>query len=565
MCAIATGPNSIPVSPDWEKRLHMGTERKRTEGPDVGKTQQPPADQSHAETTSPIKEWTRRKMDRSGEQNDAATEGDRPQDTDTEELQWWREQKVQEDTTPQGTLCSVGVTAVLRVEVAGNQCEALLDTGASRSFISPGAVERLQLRTRKLPEEHVFTIANGAQLRIDRVVKGLTMWCGTARLAGDFLVGPVPYDLVVGLDWLTTHRVAWYFQSDKLRTYVDGQWCDLPVVRAAEATQRNGSTQGTLEERQGALCCALVETSLSNPRRQCLKALPASAYTDDEETSPWPTAKLEYSNFDTWLNSEEAQETPRVILEVLCANRAVFPDKLPTGLPPKRPHDHRILLVPGKLPAKSAIYRMTPEQLLFHKQEIAKLSTNGWIGPTYSPICAPTTEMQYDREPAMETDVALRLVEERQGALCCALVETSLSNPRRQCLKALPASAYTDDEETSPWPTAKLEYSNFDTWLNSEEAQETPRVILEVLCANRAVFPDKLPTGLPPKRPHDHRILLVPGKLPAKSAIYRMTPEQLLFHKQEIAKLSTNGWIGPTYSPICAPTIMVDKRSDETG
>ncbi|CDJ62674.1 OSJNBa0079C19.6 protein, related, partial [Eimeria necatrix] len=167
--------------------------------------------------------------------------------------------------------------------------------------------------------------------------------------------------------------------------------------------------------------------------------------------------------------------------------------------------------------------------------------------------------------PAMETDVALRLVEERQGALCCALVETSLSNSRRQCLQALPVSAYTDDEETSPWPTAKLEYSNFDTWLNSEEAQDTPRVVLEVLCANRAVFPDKLPTGLPPKRPHDHRILLVPGKLPAKSAIYRMTPEQLLFHKQEIAKLSANGWIGPTYSPICAPTIMVDKRSDETG
>ncbi|CDJ53287.1 hypothetical protein EBH_0006860 [Eimeria brunetti] len=44
-----------------------------------------------------------------------------------------------------------------------------------------------------------------------------------------------------------------------------------------------------------------------------------------------------------------------------------------------------------------------------------------------------------------------------------------------------------------------------------------------------------------------------------------MTPEQLQFHKQEIAKLPANGWIGPTYSPICAPTIMVDKLSDGTG
>ncbi|CDJ41910.1 OSJNBa0079C19.6 protein, related [Eimeria tenella] len=44
-----------------------------------------------------------------------------------------------------------------------------------------------------------------------------------------------------------------------------------------------------------------------------------------------------------------------------------------------------------------------------------------------------------------------------------------------------------------------------------------------------------------------------------------MTPDQLTFHKQEIAKLSDNGWIGPTHSPICPPTIMVDKRDDGSG
>ncbi|CDJ35189.1 OSJNBa0042F21.10 protein, related [Eimeria mitis] len=167
--------------------------------------------------------------------------------------------------------------------------------------------------------------------------------------------------------------------------------------------------------------------------------------------------------------------------------------------------------------------------------------------------------------PAMEWNVALRLVEEWQGALCCALAETAPPNIQKQCLKAPPATELPDDEETSSWATAKLEYSQLDTWLKSEEAKATPRAILDVLCAHRAVFPDKLRTGLPAKRPHDHRILLLPGKLPTNSAIYRMTPEQLQYHKQEIAKLTANGWIGPTYSPICAPTIMVDKRDDGTG
>ncbi|CDJ48360.1 OSJNBa0079C19.6 protein, related [Eimeria brunetti] len=395
-----------------------------------------------------------RKRDHSRDLEGVAADRNCQRDTSAEEQQWWSEHRAQEDTTSNGTLCSVGMTAMLRVEVAGSQCEALLDTGASRSFISPGAVERLQLKVRRLPEECVFTVANGAQLRIDHVVKGLTMWCGATRLAGDFLVGPVPYDLVVGLDWLTNHRVAWYFQPDKLRTYVNGQWCDLPVVRANDVKQRKGSTQGMRQR---------------TPAEQAYDIL-AKQVAD--------------------MTREEATA---------------------------------LLLPPSK--------RLYAILVL----------------------------------PAMESNVALRLVEERQGALCCAMVEASSPNPQQQCVKAPLPPALPHDEEISPWSTAKLEYSQFDTWLTSPEAQATPRAILDVLCAHRAVFPDKLLTGLPPKRPHDHRILLVPGKLPTKSAIYRMTPEQLQFHKQDIAKLSANGWIGPTYSPICAPTIIVDKRSDGTG
>ncbi|CDJ34265.1 uncharacterized protein EMH_0019520 [Eimeria mitis] len=44
-----------------------------------------------------------------------------------------------------------------------------------------------------------------------------------------------------------------------------------------------------------------------------------------------------------------------------------------------------------------------------------------------------------------------------------------------------------------------------------------------------------------------------------------MPPDQLAYHTKEIARFTAKGWIGPTYSPICAPTIMVDKRDDGTG
>ncbi|CDJ50397.1 hypothetical protein EBH_0033290 [Eimeria brunetti] len=122
-----------------------------------------------------------------------------------------------------------------------------------------------------------------------------------------------------------------------------------------------------------------------------------------------------------------------------------------------------------------------------------------------------------------------------------------------------------DYDEPSPRPIAKLEYTQFDQRMQSERKRDTPVEILEVLQTHRAAFADSLPTGLTPKRAHDHRILLAPGTLPTKSTIYRMTPDQLFYHKQEIAKLLANGWIGPAYSPICAPTIMVDKRDDGSG
>ncbi|CDJ64726.1 hypothetical protein ENH_00079070 [Eimeria necatrix] len=167
--------------------------------------------------------------------------------------------------------------------------------------------------------------------------------------------------------------------------------------------------------------------------------------------------------------------------------------------------------------------------------------------------------------PGAGSSVALRFTDEWQGALSCALIG---NRPKASgCSRPLASTALTTagDEEESPCPTAKLERTLFDEWINSRAAQVISIEIIKVLKEYRAVFSDNLPKGLPPKRPHDHNTLLVPGKLAAKSAIYHMTPDQLTFHKQEVAKFPDSGWIGPAYSPICSPTITVDKRDDGSG
>ncbi|CDJ62007.1 hypothetical protein ENH_00000860 [Eimeria necatrix] len=153
MCAVATGPNAIPVSLEWENQLLSTAERTNTSD-------------GHAEGTQPLSE-TRRKSGSasilSEETPEATTDSSRKSAEATEDgyrsdataivPDWWRETCTKESYNQGEALCCVGATAVLRVEFAESPCEALLDTGASRSFISPKTVERLQLKVRRLPKE----------------------------------------------------------------------------------------------------------------------------------------------------------------------------------------------------------------------------------------------------------------------------------------------------------------------------------------------------------------------------------------------------------------------------
>ncbi|CDJ53050.1 OSJNBa0042F21.10 protein, related [Eimeria brunetti] len=138
--------------------------------------------------------------------------------------------------------------------------------------------------------------------------------------------------------------------------------------------------------------------------------------------------------------------------------------------------------------------------------------------------------------PQVEESVVLRLPEEQQGALCCAISRHDNS----QADEVLPTPSaditHARDGEESPWHTAKLEFTLFDEWMQSPESQDLPQEIREALQKRRHVFPDSPPRGLPPKRPHNHHILLAPGKLPAKSAIY-LAPDFPLLPVQTILEM----------------------------
>ena len=109
-----------------------------------------------------------------------------------------------------------------------------------------------------------------------------------------------------------------------------------------------------------------------------------------------------------------------------------------------------------------------------------------------------------------------------------------------------------------------LTYEQFDQWVCDKE-NVCPEIIKRVLISYRHLFIDKLPSGLPPERVIDHTITLVPGKLPKKGIVYKLTKDELEALRDTINKLQAAKWITMTSSPFAAPAMMVGKKDDKEG
>ena len=75
------------------------------------------------------------------------------------------------------------------------------------------------------------------------------------------------------------------------------------------------------------------------------------------------------------------------------------------------------------------------------------------------------------------------------------------------------------------------------------------------------VFPDEIPSALPPNRHVDHAIDLVPDATPHSQAPYRMSHIELEELRRQLRVLIDRGFISPSTSPWGAPVLLVKKKN----
>ena len=96
----------------------------------------------------------------------------------------------------------------------------LFDSGALHSFVAASSVDVLGLEVETLEESLHVSSPLGTRVRIDRICRDCELEISGILLTVDLRVMDISdFDVILGMDWLTAHRVVIDCDSRRITTY----------------------------------------------------------------------------------------------------------------------------------------------------------------------------------------------------------------------------------------------------------------------------------------------------------------------------------------------------------
>ncbi|KAJ9536067.1 hypothetical protein OSB04_un000770 [Centaurea solstitialis] len=226
--------------------------------------------------------------------------------------------------------------------------KVLFDCGADYSFVSFSFIDHLRVKPKVLDYVLVVDTFDNRQVSVNGLFDDCSIIVEGCSIP--IKLFPVPineFDVIVGIDWLTKNH-AWIGCDEKI-IHIDlpGRG---PFVIYGDRRNRQTSLISMLKARK----CVM---------KGCQSFL---AYVID--------SKKEKSVIET--------------IPVVSEFPEVFPDDL-TSLPPDRPIEFRIDLLPGAAPIARSPYRLAPSEMKEMMAQLQELLDKGFIRPSTSPWGAP--------------------------------------------------------------------------------------------------------------------------------------------------------------------------------
>ena len=218
---------------------------------------------------------------------------------------------------------------LLSVAIQGECLLALLDTGSTHNFLQGDIMRRLGLQP--AGGEHLrVTVANGDRLPCTGVARNVPISIeGKAFSITCVGLNLGCFDCILGVDYLRTlGAILWDFEAMTMAFWCDG-------------------------------------------RRVCWQGVGA----------PTPVAPQQHA-----LAAIANAQQP-MLDRLLQQHGAIFEE--PQGLPPERPYDHRIHLLPGTAPFAVRPYRYPQLQKDELERQVTAMLAQGIIRPSTSPFSAP--------------------------------------------------------------------------------------------------------------------------------------------------------------------------------
>nr|GEV14058.1 putative reverse transcriptase domain-containing protein [Tanacetum cinerariifolium] len=231
----------------------------------------------------------------------------------------------------------------------------LFDTAVDRSFISTAFSSLINIVPTSLGNSYDVELANGKLVRVDTIMRGFTLNSLSHPFNIDsMLVELGSFDAKIDMDWLSRcHAVI---------------VCDEKLVRIPYRNETltflgNKSNNGR-ESRLTVISCSKAQEYMAKGCHIFLAHISAKKEEDRSE-------------------GKQLEDVP-----VVWDFPEVFPKDLP-GLPPARPVEFQIDLIPRVAPVARAPYRLAPSEMKELSEKLQELSDKGFIRPSSSPWGAP--------------------------------------------------------------------------------------------------------------------------------------------------------------------------------
>ncbi|KAD6455003.1 hypothetical protein E3N88_09709 [Mikania micrantha] len=224
----------------------------------------------------------------------------------------------------------------------------LFDTGADKSFVSLEFEHLLAKNRTRLENTFTVEVANGSPITIDSIILDVPLNLNDHTFLIDLIPMPLgSFDVIVGMDWLTTNRAEIVCAEKYIR---------IPLS--------SGDTLNVFGEK---------------PTRG-LKLMSC--------TTAQKYLRKNYVAFLAHIVNKKDKEKKIEDIPIIKDFPEVFPEDLP-GLPPVRQVEFRIELVHGATPVAKSPYRLAPSELQELASQLQELSEKGFIRPSSSPWGAP--------------------------------------------------------------------------------------------------------------------------------------------------------------------------------